>query len=202
MSQNITTAVITGGPGAGKTSALKEIRNHFNKKGYEVYCMPETATELINGGIAPWTCPTNKDFQKLLFDLQLKKEAIYHQAAEEKKADKTLIVFDRGLVDNHCYLKDDEFQEILDGQHMSEKDLLKRYDHVFHMECAAKGDPQWYSVDNNEARMENQEQAIALDDRILEVWKNHPDFVSIPAARTIEEKIGELLEKMDEKIPE
>ena len=52
----ITKIVITGGPCAGKTTAMSWIQSTFTKKGYTVLFVPETATELITGGVAPWTC--------------------------------------------------------------------------------------------------------------------------------------------------
>ena len=45
--------VITGGPCAGKTSALRRIKERYSKLGFEVVHIPETATELISGGISP-----------------------------------------------------------------------------------------------------------------------------------------------------
>ena len=33
-------------------------------KGYQVLFVPETATELITGGVAPWTCGDNLNCQK------------------------------------------------------------------------------------------------------------------------------------------
>ena len=53
---------LTGGPCAGKTTALSWIDNYFSKKGYSVLFVSETATELITGGVSPWTCKTNFDF--------------------------------------------------------------------------------------------------------------------------------------------
>ena len=57
----ISKIVITGGPCAGKSTAMSWIQNAFTQKGYRVLFVPETATELINGGIAPWICGTNLD---------------------------------------------------------------------------------------------------------------------------------------------
>ena len=51
--------VITGGPSAGKTTGLSWVQNAFAKLGYTVLFIPETATEFISGGVAPWTCGTN-----------------------------------------------------------------------------------------------------------------------------------------------
>ena len=71
--------VITGGPSAGKTTGLSWIQNAFSKLGYTVLFVPETATEFISGGVAPWTCGTNRDYQLCQVDLQLKKEQLFEQ---------------------------------------------------------------------------------------------------------------------------
>ena len=60
----ISKIVLTGGPCAGKTTALTWINNYFSKRGYTVLFVPETATELITNGVAPWTCGTNYDYQR------------------------------------------------------------------------------------------------------------------------------------------
>ena len=60
----ITKIVITGGPCAGKSTAMSWVQNAFTQKGYKVLFIPETATELITGGVAPWTCGSNLDYQK------------------------------------------------------------------------------------------------------------------------------------------
>lgn len=73
----ITKIVITGGPCAGKTTAMSWIQNAFSQMGYAVLFVPETATELISGGVAPWTCGTNADFQKCQFRLRLEKESVF-----------------------------------------------------------------------------------------------------------------------------
>ncbi len=49
----ITKIVITGGPCAGKSTAMSWVQNAFTNMGYTVLFVPETATELIGGGVAP-----------------------------------------------------------------------------------------------------------------------------------------------------
>ena len=73
----ITKIVITGGPCAGKTTAMSWIQSNFTKMGYRVLFVPETATELITGGVAPWTCGSNVEYQKCQMKLQLEKEKIF-----------------------------------------------------------------------------------------------------------------------------
>ena len=73
----ISKIVITGGPCAGKSTALSRIQSEFTALGYRVLFIGETATELIGGGVAPWTCKTNGEYQKLQLRLQIEKEKIF-----------------------------------------------------------------------------------------------------------------------------
>ena len=45
--------VLTGGPCAGKSTGLSRIEQELTKRGYKVYVVAETATEVITGGIKP-----------------------------------------------------------------------------------------------------------------------------------------------------
>ena len=69
--------VITGGPCAGKSTALSKIQTEFTQMGYTVLIVAEAATELIMGGITPTNC---KRFQYHLLNMQLEKEQIYETA--------------------------------------------------------------------------------------------------------------------------
>ena len=73
--------VITGGPCAGKTTALTWIHNKITALGYTVLFVPETATELITGGVAPWTCGTNLDYQMIQMELRVAKLQPYRDIA-------------------------------------------------------------------------------------------------------------------------
>ena len=66
----------TGGPCAAKSTAMSLVQNAFTQMGYTVLFVPEAATELITGGIAPWTCGTNAEYQKCQMKLQIEKEKI------------------------------------------------------------------------------------------------------------------------------
>ena len=94
--------VITGGPCAGKSTAMSWIQNAFTQMGYVVLFVPETATELINGGVAPWNVKRNVDFQKCFLTLQREKEKIFETAASKMDAEKVLLVCDRGALDNRA----------------------------------------------------------------------------------------------------
>ena len=107
--------VITGGPCAGKTTAMSWIQNEFTRRGYRVLFIPETATELISGGVAPWTLVSNEEYQKCQISLQKRKEEIFEQAAGKMGAEKVLIVCDRGVMDNRAYMNDLEFEKLPRG---------------------------------------------------------------------------------------
>ena len=160
----ITKIVITGGPCGGKSTAMSWIQNAFTQKGYKVLFIPETATELITGGIAPWTCGSNGEFQKCLLRMQLEKESVFEQASKTMNAEKVLIVCDRGALDNKAYMDSHEFAQVLEYLEMSEVDLRDNYDAVFHLVTAAKGAAEFYTTANNNARTETVEEAAAIDD--------------------------------------
>lgn len=188
--------VLTGGPCAGKTTALTWISNYFSKRGYTVLFVPETATELITNGVAPWTCKTNYEYQTFQIRLQKIKEQIFDDAAKTMKNNKILIVCDRGVLDNKAYMKDVEFKRILKEFGTNEIQERDSYDAVFHLVSAAKGKEDVYTLSNNVARTENLEEARNLDDRIISAWTGHPHFRIIDNSTEFEEKLERLLKEI------
>ena len=189
----ITKIVITGGPGAGKTGALGRIREVFSDLGYTVLFVPEVATSLISGGVAPWTCGTNLDYQKCHVATQVFREQIFEQAARTMPNDKILIVCDRGNMGNKAYMTEEEFQGILRDLGTTEVALRDGYDAVFHLVTAAKGAEQFYTLENNQARIETIEQAIELDDKDIAAWTGHPHFRVIGSESSFDKKLDHLI---------
>ena len=189
----ITKIVVTGGPSGGKTTGLNWIQNAFSKLGYTVLIVPETATEFISGGVAPWTCGTNLDYQKCQMRLQLEKERLFEQAARTMNAEKILIVCDRGAMDNRAYMDDFEFSEVLSDIGNTEVLLRDSYDAVFHLETAAKGAESFYTTENNKARTETPEQAVAVDDKLIAAWAGHPHLRIIDNSTDFREKMKRLI---------
>lgn len=189
----ISKIVITGGPCAGKSTAMSWIQNAFTQRGYTVLFVPETATELITGGVAPWTCGTNAEYQKCQLKLQIEKENIFEQAAHTMAADKVLIVCDRGTLDNKAYMDDMEFAEVIQFIESNEVELRDNYDAVFHLVTAAKGAEEFYTTANNSARTETVEEAAALDDKLISAWTGHPHLRVIDNTLTFEDKMKKLI---------
>ena len=190
---DISKIVITGGPSAGKTTAMSWVQNAFTQMGYTVLFVPETATELITGGVAPWTCGTNAEYQKCQMKLQIEKEKIFEQAARTMTADKILIVCDRGTLDNKAYMNDIEFAEVIQFIGSNEVELRDNDHAVFHLVTAAKGAEEFYTTVNNSARTETVEEAAALDDKLISVWTGHPHLRVIDNTTNFEEKMKRLI---------
>ena len=185
--------VITGGPCAGKTEAMNLIKDTFSKRGYVVLFVPETATELITGGVCPWTTGTNLDYQICQCKLQAYKENIFLEAINTMPQDKFLLVCDRGMFDNRAYMTEEEFKICLEKLNTTEEEVNKSYDAIFHLETAAKGLEQYYTLENNVARYETVDEAAALDDRLLKAWENHPNHIIIRNNELFNVKMNQLI---------
>ena len=79
MGKIVAKIVLTGGPCAGKTSALSKIEEIFTEKGYKVLVVGESATEIIKGGIRPFgiNAIDMYSFQDIILMYQYQKEKIY-----------------------------------------------------------------------------------------------------------------------------
>ena len=194
--QKITKIVITGGPCAGKTTAMSWIQNAFTNKGYMVLFVDETATELIGGG-APWKfTKSNRDYQFRLTQLMLAKEQAFTEIAKTFDADKVLIVCDRGALDNRAYMNDEEFRYVLKRLGTNEIALRDHYDAVFHLVTAAKGAEQFYTLANNAARYETVEEAVKVDDSLIDSWTGHPHLRVIDNRFDFDEKMLSLISEI------
>lgn len=184
--------VLTGGPGGGKSVALKALQSDLTKNGVRVIAIPEAATELILAGLSPRGILDNKDFQALQLDLQLQREDLYAQTAQHLNDEVVILLCDRGALDGKGFIEEKDFDQILLQRGLTEKQLCERYDAIFHMTSAAKKDITLYSLNNNLARKETPSEAAHEDDRLIGIWSQHPYHVLIPPCDTIEEKIDHL----------
>ena len=196
MDKDIRQIVITGGPCGGKSTAVGWIQTNLAKDGWRVLVVPETATEFITGGVAPWTCGSNLDYQKCQMTLQLEKERLFRKAALSMPDEKILIVCDRGALDNKVYMNDDEFAAVLAEVGQNEVELLDRYDAVYHLVTAAKGAVEFYTTANNGARIETPEQAASMDDKFIDAWTGHPHLRIIDNRGNFAEKMQHLIREI------
>jgi len=187
--------VLTGGPCAGKTTALSKINEFASGFGYKVISVPETATEIISAGIAPGPLMSVDDFQRLLMSMQLDKYRLYNKAAE-MIGGKTLVVHDRGLLDSKAYMSLQAWQELLQQFNKTEAGIWEMYNAVFHLVTAAKGAEQAYTTANNTARSESAQKARELDGKTLSAWNGHPHLRCIDNSTDFNGKIMRLLAEL------
>lgn len=194
--QTIFRIVITGGPCAGKTTAMSWIQNAFTKKGWLVLFVDETATQLSSGG-APWKMTrNNREYQYRVTQLMLAKEEVFTEVARTFEADKVLVVCDRGALDNRAYMTDEEFRYVQEKLGMSEVELRDHYDAVFHLVTAAKGAEEFYTYANNAARYETVQEAIESDDRLIAAWTGHPHLRIIDNRYSFDDKMLTLIREI------
>jgi len=192
--KRITKFVITGGPGAGKSTALGRIEQKLSEKGYRVLAVPETATELICGGIFWGENSLNVlDFHIISLQLQLYKERLFEQAAQKMHAENIVILHDRGTLDVKAYCGDAMFEDILKLLELKEVDLEDNYDAVFHLKTAAAGAEEFYTIKNNKARTESPEQAREIDDKTINAWIGHQHLRIINSDLDFENKLNRLM---------
>ena len=190
--------VITGGPCGGKTSSLRRIKNAFEKKGYLVLSVDETATQLFNCGAELYKCSKKKkeEYQYQLAKLMFAKEDAIYGIAQTLKKKKILIVCDRGALDNQVYIEKKAFNELLDKLHTTEAKLLDRYDAVFHLVTAANGAEEHYGTQGNEKRSESAEEAIVLDTKLIGAWNGHPHIRIIDNKTDFDQKMRILIHEI------
>lgn len=171
--------VLTGGPGGGKTTALDLIRREFSGK---IASVPEAATMIFSGGIER---STNDDVlksqQTAIYNLQKHLEDIQRASHPE-----CLILCDRGTLDGLAYWPDSP-EDFFKQMNTTLDQELARYDAVIFFETAAKSGESIKS--NNPIRNESEQAAIALDEKLKQVWSQHPNFNLVGSSESFVKKV-------------
>lgn len=194
----ITKIVLTGGPCAGKTTALARVVDHFSNMGFQVFTVPDAAKMFAQSGI-DFMIDDKALFlesERQLMEFQIELEDRFERIAEHIDRP-VLIVCDRGTMDLRAYLKEDMWESLLDAMGMSVVALRDaRYAAVIHMATAAKGAERFYTLANNAARAETPELARDIDDRLMRAWTGHPHLRVIGNDCTLDEKMNRVLKEI------
>lgn len=184
--------VLTGGPCAGKTTALASLKECLEERGYQVFILEESATELINKGIRPFgeNAVPLYDFQKIITRYQLRKEHLIRLKAKLVK--NSIIIYDRGVIDNKSYLDEISWRKLLNELNLNELKLMNRYDQVIHLVTAAEGKAEYYTTANNEARSEDAELARLRDTNTLNAYIGHHNLKIADNSSDFSEKINKV----------
>lgn len=187
--------VLTGGPCAGKTSALRYLKEALTERGVAVACAEEAATmvkRLIREGKLPDDM-SSFAFHHTLFHCQIRAEEDALRRLAEAKTEKAVLLCDRGLMDSKAYVAPEDFARY-SRVYGSENRILCRYDAVFHLVTAADGAEAYYV--NNAERDETPEQARERDKRTLAVWAGTPHLRVIDNSTDFAGKLSRLLDEV------
>jgi predicted ATPase len=181
---------VTGGPGAGKTAVLEMARRSFCN---HVALLPEAASIVFGGGFPRHTSDAGRRAaQRAIFHVEREVERL---VAEERRI--AVALCDRGSLDGLAYWPgsaDDYFREL--GTDRAAE--LARYHAVIHLRTpsAAEG---YNHV--NALRIESATEAHRIDERILEIWADHPRRHVVECSPSFLDKAVRALELMSLELP-
>lgn len=204
---SVTRIVLTGGPCAGKSSAMEHLAKAAEREGYDLYTAPEAATLLFGAGCSAEGVDAEGLFriQEGIMRTQLALERSLTTIAESTGRP-SILVYDRGICDGKGYVPKETWERMLrsidsthdgdDTRGVSEEYVLGRYDGVVHLTTAADGAERFYkhgatTDDTGKAvyRRESAEEATVMDRKMREVWAAHPRHVIVECSPTFEEKL-------------
>ena len=197
--KDIKRIVLTGGPCAGKTTALVRIVEHFSNLGFKVFTVPEVPTMYSQGGWSYLT-PNPKLYYEgelAILQTQLALEDSFMRLAETCTKP-TFVVCDRGTMDISAYISHDMWHELCDRCDTDPNQLRQRYDAVLHLVSAADGAEQYYTLATNANRYEQANEeglqlARDLDKKVNRAWKGHPHLRVINNHDDFDAKINRVI---------
>ena len=190
--------VLTGGPCAGKTTALVKVIEHFSSLGYKVFTIPEVPTMFSQSGMDYLT--QNRalfyEGEKATLEIQLALEDKFQHMAEQCN-EPTMIICDRGAMDISAYMEPQLWNDITTAVGISTTDLRDhRYDAVLHLVSAADGAEKYYTTANNKQRTEGLEMAREVDKRVINAWTGHPHLRVINNHEDFNNKLHRVLKEI------
>lgn len=200
--KDIKKIVLTGGPCAGKTTALVRIIEHFSSHGFKVFTIPEVPTLFTQAGMDYLT--DNKDFfyegEKATLEIQMALEDRFLRMAEQC-TEPTIVVCDRGTLDISAYMTPELWQDITTSVGTNTAELRARYDAVLHLVSAADGAEQFYTTSNNASRYEAADErglqiARMLDKKVIDAWTGHPHLRVINNHVDFDKKLNRVLKEI------
>lgn len=174
--------VVSGGPGAGKTTLWREIAAAYPER---VLAVPEVATLMLTHVFpAVRNLEERYALQRAIFAVQRSLELAY----ESRLSPGQSLLCDRGVPDGGGYWPDGHEAFFRDMQTEWQTEL-SRYEAVVFMESAAVGGLS--IAHGNATRSEDQLAAVEIDRRLSEVWAPHPKFQRVAQHADFARKVAQ-----------
>lgn len=194
--------VLTGGPCAGKTTALVKVIEHFSSLGYKVFTIPEVPTMFSQSGMDYLT--KNRalfyEGEKATLEVQLALEDKFQRMAEQCD-EPTVIICDRGAMDISAYMQPQLWKDITTAVGTSTTELRDhRYDAVLHLVSAADGAEKYYTTANNRQRTEGLEMAREVDKKVINAWDGASPSARNQQPRGLQQQAASCAERNFERL--
>lgn len=174
----VTKIVLTGGPCSGKTSVVERLAADFYSDRRDVFICPESAYEVIADG---GSREDYLSFETLVAKKQLQNEVEILKKAEKSKKDEVVIFYDRGVTD--CFSYVDDRNALAENIGINIIDSWARYDALIVLQTAPENE---YS--STVCRIESYEQAVAFEQKLLDVTVGHSHLRYVKNQDDFEEK--------------
>lgn len=191
MKHDTKLVVLTGGPGAGKTAILEMIKKMLCE---HVAILPESASIIFGGGFWRLDSASGRTAaQKAIYHIQRDMEDL---VLNEKKW--ALGLCDRGTLDGVAYWPENEesFWSTLGTSKATE---YNRYQAVIHLRSPSE--THGYNH-QNPLRIETAIQAQAIDEKIHQIWSEHPKYREVGSSANFIEKANKAIELISQELPE
>ena len=193
---NIIKILFTGGSGAGKTSTIELVREHFENEGYDVFIVNEIPTMLLNNGFNSKRCG-RMNFLELIAKIELYLSNLLVEQAQNSNNEKKMILFDKCPIDNIAFIEKDELTNMFKKLNTSFDEIINSFDLIVHLETIAKYYPELYTNDNNQNRTLDKDLAITRNNRLLEVYRQNPKCIVIEGCQDIKEKQEKVIKAIE-----
>lgn len=180
--------VLTGGPSSGKSTICQNLKDFFDTK---IHICQEAATMLFRGGFP------RVDDELGLIERQY---AIFHvqkalaNISQSVNPSAEIILFDRGLLDGLCYWPQ-SWDSYASKMQINIEDTKNDYDLVIQLGVAHSEDYQ-----NSAFRPEDQQTSLNMEQKLIDIWKNHPNYHFIPYTLNWQDKIDSCLNLINKNI--
>jgi hypothetical protein len=164
--------VLTGGPGGGKSTLMRELRSR-DPGGRNWALLPEAAPPLLGPGLER----AAGVLQPAVVRLQATLEELYDGLAPAG----AVVVCHRGTLDALPYwlLAGEDESAFYERTGRTREEHLARYHAVLHLQTAAVGAGGVYTRGPSARRRETPAEAATLDDLCVRAWRDHPRYLML-----------------------